>query len=897
MKVTSTQKKMPVKKEPKASKKKIESANEKLTTTIQELQARNDLLSEAAEFSEAVLATIHEAMLVLDKNLRIKSANKKFYKKFKVKAEETVGMILYDLGNKQWNIPRLKELLEDILPQNTHFYDFEIVHNFPSIGEKIMMLNASRIIQKANHEELILLAISDVTEVRRLSLANANAENIILHEKIAAQQLLKEMQDEAQRQLQNIFLNAPAAAAVLEGPEHIYVLSNTAYQKLFNRQSEDFLGKSIREVFPELSGTGLFELVNQVYETGESFTTPEYAMLVDDQNDGVPRQNFYDFSLEPLKNNSGGIYAVIAMIYDITEQVVLRKKIEEAEKQKLFQLKLNAALSPLTNPVDIEQTVTEIALDFMEADWCHYSTIEDDQLIIHRDAVRGDLPSIAGVYPINSFSLFKAVLNLGHPLVVDDVRTTDKLDEELKQRCIQLQNISFILVPVVKNGKHVGLLSLVQSKPRKWTTAEVELNIDTAQRTWAAVERAKAEEALGKSEEKYRTLFTSIDQGFTLCELIRNKEGKAIDFGILEVNPTYEQQTGVTKEMVLGKPLLRVFPSLNTLLATYAAVVDNQRPAVFENYFEVTDRWFEVNAYPVEKERFAVLFSDITERKKAEEKIIQSEKQLRELSILLEQKVVQRTAQLEEKNTELIKINKELEAFTYVSSHDLQEPVRKIQTFAGLILEKESQNLSDKGKNYFRLMRQEALRMKILIQDLLAFSQLDTADRKFENTDLKIIIEDVKKEFAEAIAEKHAVIEVKEISEVYVIPFQFRQLMHNLISNALKFSNPNIPPHITIESSNIKYSKINVANLLPQKEYCHITFSDNGIGFEKEFAEKIFEVFQKLHGKEEYTGTGIGLAIVKKIVDNHKGIITAKGALNKGATFDIYIPVSIENNA
>uniref|UniRef100_UPI0035943F4E sensor histidine kinase n=1 Tax=Aquiflexum sp. TaxID=1872584 RepID=UPI0035943F4E len=223
-------------------------------------------------------------------------------------------------------------------------------------------------------------------------------------------------------------------------------------------------------------------------------------------------------------------------------------------------------------------------------------------------------------------------------------------------------------------------------------------------------------------------------------------------------------------------------------------------------------------------------------------------------------------------------------------SHDLQEPLRKIRMIAGRILEKENQNLSDSGKNYFSLMRKAAQRMQTLIQDLLAFSRLSMAERKFEPTDFTIIIEEVKNEFKDAIAEKNAVIEVNEICDVKVIPFQFSQLMHNLISNSLKFSNPKIPPHIKISSVNITYSKINIVNLTPHKEYCHISISDNGIGFENEFVDKIFEVFQKLHGKEEYAGTGIGLAIVKKIVDNHKGIVIATSSLNNGATFNIYIP-------
>ena len=187
-------------------------------------------------------------------------------------------------------------------------------------------------------------------------------------------------------------------------------------------------------------------------------------------------------------------------------------------------------------------------------------------------------------------------------------------------------------------------------------------------------------------------------------------------------------------------------------------------------------------------------------------------------------------------------------------------------------------------------MQQAAERMRLLIQDLLAFSHISAAQRKFENTDLRLIVEEVKKELKDEITEKNAVIEVKASCKVSIIPFQFRQLMYNIISNALKFSNPKIPPQIKIESQNIKYNRKNIKNLPEQKDYCHISITDNGIGFKNEFSAKIFEVFQKLHGKEEYAGTGIGLAIVKKIVDNHHGTITATSEVNKGTTYDIYIP-------
>jgi light-regulated signal transduction histidine kinase (bacteriophytochrome) len=237
-------------------------------------------------------------------------------------------------------------------------------------------------------------------------------------------------------------------------------------------------------------------------------------------------------------------------------------------------------------------------------------------------------------------------------------------------------------------------------------------------------------------------------------------------------------------------------------------------------------------------------------------------------------------------------MNQELQSFAYISSHDLQEPLRKIQTFATRIAEKEEDNLSDYGKQLFNRMQDAAKRMQTLIQDLLAYSRTNTSDRKIEKTDLTQLIEEVKEDLREELQEKHATIEATHLCVADVIPFQFRQLLHNLIGNALKFSNPEIPPHIKIKSEIVSGIKLQNETLSPQVKYCHISVSDNGIGFEEQYKDKIFEVFQRLHGKNEYDGTGIGLSIVKKIVENHNGYIKAKGEPNKGATFEIYIPTA-----
>jgi light-regulated signal transduction histidine kinase (bacteriophytochrome) len=238
----------------------------------------------------------------------------------------------------------------------------------------------------------------------------------------------------------------------------------------------------------------------------------------------------------------------------------------------------------------------------------------------------------------------------------------------------------------------------------------------------------------------------------------------------------------------------------------------------------------------------------------------------------------------------LEQINKELQSFTYISSHDLQEPLRKIQTFASLIVDKELNNLSENGKDKFLRIQSAAQRMQTLINDLLSYSRTNVQERIFEKTDLSEIINAVREDLKEELEQKNGVIENNESQVVNIIPFQFRQLIYNLASNSVKFAQSDTPPHIKIISTLGKGKLFENDLLSPEKNYCHISISDNGIGFDQQYNKKIFDVFQRLHGRELYNGTGIGLAIVKKIVENHNGFISAKGEVNKGATFDIYIP-------
>lgn len=256
----------------------------------------------------------------------------------------------------------------------------------------------------------------------------------------------------------------------------------------------------------------------------------------------------------------------------------------------------------------------------------------------------------------------------------------------------------------------------------------------------------------------------------------------------------------------------------------------------------------------------------------------------------LEQKVAQRTRELRENNTALENINKQLQSFAYISSHDLQEPLRKIQTFADLIRQRELDQLSEKGKSYFQNIQSAAERMQALIDDLLTYSRAEMGEKKFEPTNLNDILEDVESDLADELNAKSGVIHKKDLSTLHAIPFQMRQLLYNLLSNALKFSRPDVPPHIEVTAQVVMGSGLNHPAVEEKRQYFHLQVSDNGIGFEQQYSERIFELFQRLHGKER-KGTGIGLAIVKKIAENHRGFVTADGKPGEGATFNVYFPI------
>jgi len=236
---------------------------------------------------------------------------------------------------------------------------------------------------------------------------------------------------------------------------------------------------------------------------------------------------------------------------------------------------------------------------------------------------------------------------------------------------------------------------------------------------------------------------------------------------------------------------------------------------------------------------------------------------------------------LENKNTELAQSNLELDSFSYIASHDLQEPLRKIQTFCQRIMETSSQEFSETTNDYFERIVNASQRMQHMISSLLDYSRMNSVHEK-TSTDLNEILKEVVANHLDGEGDRDIQIKIDRLPQILAVPDQMKQLFNNLLSNAIKYRKTGIPLEINIQSE--------IA-----EEFWKITVSDNGIGFEQKYGVKIFELFQRLHSRFEYEGTGIGLAICKKIVQNHKGHLKGIGNPGLGASFEVYLPRNISS--
>ena len=351
-------------------------------------------------------------------------------------------------------------------------------------------------------------------------------------------------------------------------------------------------------------------------------------------------------------------------------------------------------------------------------------------------------------------------------------------------------------------------------------------------------------------------------------EMILNSAGEGIcgldlDGKTTFVNPTVAKLTGWSVAELIGKREEEIFAQNGESKTPLAIGTPGEQTLLCKDGATLQVEFVKTTINEDGREIGSVLvFKDITERKKVEQTLAQ-------------------------KAAELGRSNSELEQFAFVASHDLQEPLRKIQAFGDRLKARCEGVESAEIRDYLERMQSASARMRTLINDLLAFSRVIRSSEPFVPVDLGAVTREVLGDLEVRIEKRHAEVQVEVLPTIDADPMQMRQLMLNLISNALKFQPPEGTPRVEIRGRNLHSTS--------GEPLCEITVQDNGIGFDEKYIDKMFAVFQRLHGRGEYEGTGVGLAVCRRIVDRHHGSITAKSKPGQGAVFTITLPAHQAN--
>jgi PAS domain S-box-containing protein len=415
-----------------------------------------------------------------------------------------------------------------------------------------------------------------------------------------------------------------------------YLEVNPSFRKQVGMR--DALGRTTRELVPNIEQFW-FDRYGEVALTGIPTRFIDHAVSIGRWYD------VYAFRVGQPEERR-----VAVLFNDITERKLAELALWRSEERQAFLLRLSDAIRPLSEPNEIQSTATRVLGEHLRASRAHYAEISADGRFatIGADATFGGVGSLVGEHEMARFTPLQGPPTAGKTVVCHDVATTSRFSEEARAALQGLAIESYIAAPLVKAGRLVALLSVQQDRPRSWTTDEIAIVEEVAERTWAAVERARAEAALRTSEARYRSLFESIDEGFCVAEPIYGPEGRAIDFRFLEVNPAFEKQAGFGD--VVGSTALEKMRDLEPRwIERLAEVVRSGRSARFESHVASLGRWFDVFAFRVEEPGtpyLSVLFTDISERKR-------TEAALRELNDTLERRVDGRTAELARANRAL----------------------------------------------------------------------------------------------------------------------------------------------------------------------------------------------------------------------------------------------------
>lgn len=642
--------------------------------------------------------------------------------------------------------------------------------------------------------------------------------------------------DHARRQLQNLFMQAPVAICILKGKEFIVEMANDSMLKMWGKPASVMLDKPLLEGLPEAGAQEYDKLLEKVYTTGSTHMDEEAPFFKIE--DGETKQTYVKFIYQPFYEETGEISGIMVLANDITPQVEARKKVEESETK--FRNLIEQAYMPIVI-VKGEDYIYEFANDaYLKI----YGKKRED--FIGRQMIEA-LPVLKDSQIETNLA---KVMKTGQTQLFNEVPVEFGSNGDIHTRYF-----TSIYQPLTEDNRITGVISIVQEVTEQYLAKKIQKQNEQDLRTILESMPQMAYRANADGTPVFHTEKFYTYTGLTLETAQETKWETIIHPDMLEeANKAWEESILTGKEFDYAVQIKRASDNTYRWYLSRAIALHNEKGETTQWVGTLTD----IHEQKIFSEKLEAMVADRTEKLNASNKL------------------------LEHKNVELAQTNKELESFNYVASHDLQEPLRKIQTFISII--KERNMVTEGGETYMNKVASSAERMSQLIQDVLTYSRL-SAEGQFTETNLNTIISNVLNDFELAIEEKGAVIERDTLPIILAVPLQMHQLFSNLIGNSLKYSKEK--PVIKIHGEPVEY----ITKKGKPKNCLKITLSDNGIGFDEQYSQQIFKLFKRLHGKTEYSGTGIGLSICKKIVEFHKGSISAASTPGEGATFTIMLPL------
>lgn len=653
--------------------------------------------------------------------------------------------------------------------------------------------------------------------------------------------------DATRKQLLDSFEQSPVGIATLEKEGLSFSMANRFYGELVGRDPQSLIGKTLLEALPEIEGQGFDVLLEQVITTGIPFAANELAVDIL-RNDAI-ETIYVDLAYQPMKSDTNNVERILVVATDVTQQVRSRQKVEMSEaKLRSIIATAPAGIGLFVGRDLVIEMPNQTFIDIVGKGWD-----------IVGKPLREAMPEL---------------ITHGQPFlkILDDVYTSGKMYQSYGDQVKIMQN-------GVMSYNYYNITYTPVFDENNEVYAILDIAVDVTDAVLARQKLEDSQAALRGAIElaELATWVYNIKEN-TFAYSDRFKEWLGFDDEDKTITEAYNPLPKDYVEMVDSRIKAAIAPGSD-------GIYENEHPIINHTTGQVRIIHAQAQvSYDMagNAEYLTGTAQDVTKERRLQQQLEFEVKQRTE-------ELLRANLELGELNTALQINNQELNQFAYIASHDLQEPTRKISIFSKMLQESLGQ-LDERPANYLKKIQNAADRMGNLIRDVLSYSQLSKNNQSFQAVNLNHTLADNLTDFELIIEQTGAKIISDKLPQIEAIPLQMSQLFGNLVSNSLKYRHPEANPIITITSNRAEEKEIAKFTGDSNLVYHKLEFRDNGIGFDGEYAERIFQIFQRLHGKSEFSGTGIGLAICKKIVLNHHGYIEATSREGHGAVFTLYLP-------